>query len=221
MSPWDDGSESDGRTTRRIAVALTLAAITLLVVSLAFGSRPANSHLAVASTPKAAPIVHRADHGRWKTWACQDQLGKARTVTVYSDRSSPSRPYRRWVARLWEKRATLYCKAAADLSDPVRAIYSVFGSAADEAVRVFRCESGLSIYANNNGTYLGIAQMGPYARSRYGHSNTLLGQLRAAYAYYRDAGWRPWECARSRSGRLMRSSRRSRQRPSDAGGFER
>lgn len=195
MSPsWDDGSESDGRTMRRIALALTVVALTLMAVSLTLGSPPASSHRVVASTPTAAPIVHATDHGRWKTWACQDQLGRARTATVYSDRSSPSRPYRRWVKRLWEKRATFYCKAAADLTDPVRAIRSVFGDASDAALAIARCESGLSTRAQN-GQYLGMFQMGDYARSQYGHSHTALGQARAAYAYYQDAGWGPWECA--------------------------
>jgi hypothetical protein len=71
----------------------------------------------------------------------------------------------------------------------------VFGGYGDQAVAVAQCESGLSIYAQN-GQYLGLFQMGTYARSRYGHSWTALGQSQSAYAYFRDSGsdWSPWEC---------------------------
>jgi hypothetical protein len=57
-----------------------------------------------------------------------------------------------------------------------------------------RCESTLNVYATN-GQYQGLFQMGDYARSRYGHGWDAWAQARAAYAYFRDAGWAPWECA--------------------------
>lgn len=63
------------------------------------------------------------------------------------------------------------------------------------ALRVFTCESGLSTSATN-GQYLGFAQMGDYARSKYGHGRDAWTQAVAAFHYYRDAGWSPWECAR-------------------------
>lgn len=65
----------------------------------------------------------------------------------------------------------------------------------EPALRVFRCESGLSTSATN-GQYLGFAQMGDYARSRYGHGPDAWSQAVAAHAYYMDSGWSPWECAR-------------------------
>jgi hypothetical protein len=63
------------------------------------------------------------------------------------------------------------------------------------ALRVAWCESRWQTYARN-GQYLGLFQMGSYARGRYGHSWGVWGQVRAAYRYYREAGWGPWECAR-------------------------
>ncbi len=71
----------------------------------------------------------------------------------------------------------------------------VFGAYGDQAVAVAQCESGLSVYAEN-GQYLGLFQMGAYARARYGHSWTALGQSRSAYAYFKDSGsdWSPWQC---------------------------
>ena len=79
-------------------------------------------------------------------------------------------------------------------SDPAQVICMVWGSQCSNALRVARCESGLSTNATN-GQYLGMFQMGDYARARYGHGSDAWTQARAAHAYYMDAGWRPWECA--------------------------
>jgi hypothetical protein len=76
------------------------------------------------------------------------------------------------------------------------AIWKVFGSHASEALRVARCESGYSVRAYN-GQYLGLFQMGNYARGRYGHHPTSpWAQARAAYRYFVEAGrdWSPWAC---------------------------
>lgn len=68
-------------------------------------------------------------------------------------------------------------------------------AASSEAWRVAGCETGYtySVWANN-GQYLGLFQMGSFARSRYGHGWNPWAQARAAHRYYRDAGWSPWEC---------------------------
>jgi hypothetical protein len=73
-------------------------------------------------------------------------------------------------------------------------ICQVFGSECSTALRVFACESGYSTRATN-GQYFGIAQMGAGERARFGGS-TLdpREQVRAAHAYWRVAGWRPWTC---------------------------
>jgi hypothetical protein len=66
-----------------------------------------------------------------------------------------------------------------------------------QAWSVARCETGgtFSVWANN-GQYLGLFQMGSYARSTYGHSHHPWGQARAAHRYYVASGrdWSPWEC---------------------------
>ena len=73
----------------------------------------------------------------------------------------------------------------------------VFGRYGDQAVRVAGCETGgtFSVWARN-GQYLGLFQMGSYARSLYGHSWNAWGQARAAYQYFVDSGrdWSPWSC---------------------------
>lgn len=68
-------------------------------------------------------------------------------------------------------------------------------AASSEAWEVARCETGgtFSVWANN-GQYLGLFQMGDYARLRYGHGWNPWAQARAAHRYWLDAGWSPWEC---------------------------
>jgi len=75
-------------------------------------------------------------------------------------------------------------------------IRAVFGSYGDQAVRVASCESGLSVYARN-GQYLGLFQMGSYARQLYGHhANSPWLQARYAFNYFVASGkdWSPWSC---------------------------
>ena len=76
-----------------------------------------------------------------------------------------------------------------------RAICTTFGRYCAQALRVSWCESRHSIWARN-GQYLGLFQMGSYARARYGHSWNAWGQARSAYRYFRDSGydWSPWAC---------------------------
>ncbi len=87
---------------------------------------------------------------------------------------------------------TLYASSGGSVEN---AICVTFGSYCSQAVSVARCESGLSVGASN-GQYLGLFQMGEYARSRYGNSWDAWGQARAAYRYFRDSGysWAPWTC---------------------------
>lgn len=75
----------------------------------------------------------------------------------------------------------------------IAAIHHVFGASGHDAVRVARCESGLRPWARN-GQYLGMFQMGSSERRRFGHGTNAWQQARAAYRYYRLAGWRPWQC---------------------------
>ena len=73
--------------------------------------------------------------------------------------------------------AVLYIRAAKRyqrrLNNPTQAILHVFGRYGDEALRVASCESGRGVYASN-GQYLGMFQMGSFARARYGHGYTPL-----------------------------------------------
>ncbi len=103
-----------------------------------------------------------------------------------------------WLEReLAETRAVLRAREQRRLAavSPRAAICQVFGPYCSQAIRVADCETGgtFSVHARN-GQYLGLFQMGDYARSTYGHSWTALGQARAAHRYFLDAGWSPWQC---------------------------
>jgi len=82
---------------------------------------------------------------------------------------------------------------SADTDSAAQIICRVFGSHCREAVAVARCESTLSVYARN-GDYWGLFQFGSFARAHYGFAWNAWTQARAAYRYYRDAGWSPWTC---------------------------
>jgi hypothetical protein len=73
-------------------------------------------------------------------------------------------------------------------------ICSVFGAHCSEALRVAWCESRYRVHAVN-GDYWGIWQFGSFARAHYGFAWNASTQTRAAYRYFRDAGWAPWSCA--------------------------
>jgi hypothetical protein len=78
-------------------------------------------------------------------------------------------------------------------------ICKVFGKYCSEAISVSSCETGgtFSLYAGEGKhQYLGLFQMGSYARSRYGHGYNAWAQARAAYRYFVDSGrdWSPWSC---------------------------
>lgn len=74
----------------------------------------------------------------------------------------------------------------------IRVVFGAFGAA---AVRIARCESGLSVGARN-GQYLGLFQMGTSERLTYGHGNSARGQSEAAWRYFAATGrdWSPWAC---------------------------
>jgi hypothetical protein len=146
----------------------------------------------VRSTPKLKrSIVDR----RLATWRWQVEVGHPKTRSSFRERTAIGCAYLRWIKSRWTQRADEAWRYYVRLSNPTEAICHVFGSYCDQALRVASCESGRGVNAQN-GQYLGMFQMGDYARGQYGHSHTPLGQARAAYAYFVDSGrdWSPWEC---------------------------
>lgn len=134
---------------------------------------------------------------RQRTWKWQEAALVPRTRSSYQEKRARGCAYLKWLKRLWQGRADDAFLFYADLRDPQQAICHVFGNYCSEALAVARCESGHSYSVRaQNGQYLGMFQMGSYARSKYGHGYTPLEQARAAYAYFADAGydWSPWSC---------------------------
>jgi hypothetical protein len=74
-------------------------------------------------------------------------------------------------------------------------ICAVFGPYCQQALSVSWCESKWYVWAQN-GQYLGLFQMGSYARSTFGHGSGAWAQARAAYRYFVASGrdWSPWTC---------------------------
>jgi hypothetical protein len=80
-------------------------------------------------------------------------------------------------------------------ASPKVAICEVFGRYCHQAIAVSWCESGHQTTARN-GQYLGLFQMGTYARQISGHGDTAYEQARAAYRFFVLSGsdWSPWSC---------------------------
>lgn len=87
----------------------------------------------------------------------------------------------------------------------VQLIKDVFGSHADTALRVARCESGYwsNCCSSGGGTkahynypsqYKGLFQMGEAERAKYGFNWCAGKQVHAAYQMFLDRGWSPWSC---------------------------
>lgn len=78
---------------------------------------------------------------------------------------------------------------------PEKVICRVFGRHCDDALVVAHCESRFQTEAQN-GQYLGLFQMGSYARELYGHGGSAKRQAEAAFDYFVDSGrdWSPWGC---------------------------
>ena len=194
-----------------------MAAISVIAISLAVsGAAGARTPLADSQAQGLAARVTAPDEclGSWKgrpfwrvvagivarrdaTWDFEQRLDLPRSKTTWPERRSRSCAYLEWSARLWKKRALHAWHTWAATRKSEGAIRFVFGPYAEQALAVARCESGASMTPRAmNGQYLGMFQMGEYARSRFGHGKTPLEQARAAYAYFRASGsdWSPWSC---------------------------
>jgi hypothetical protein len=86
--------------------------------------------------------------------------------------------------------------APAAVVPSVRIVARRYGFDPEGMLRVARCESNLRRTATN-GQYLGLFQLGSFARARYLHgawTDSYANAMAAAH-YARDAGgWGPWTC---------------------------
>lgn len=157
------------------ARVLALALFTALLVTLLYFADPSNSR-----EPRTVLSAELVD-GRGVHWWARRARANKRDF-------------------LWQRKRTLSLirayRPAAEAS-ATEAIRYVFGPYAAQALRVSYCETGgtYSVYASN-GQYLGLFQMGDYARGRYGHGFNAWAQAVSAYRYFADSGfdWSPWAC---------------------------
>lgn len=105
--------------------------------------------------------------------------------------------YDQWRVNRWRALRDAWCSVRDHArGDAMLAIRIVFRSHAREAITVARCESGGTFSPHaRNGQYEGIFQMGRSERARFGHGDNVLDQTLAAHRYWRQAGWRPWQCS--------------------------
>lgn len=140
---------------------------------------------------RQAVEFYRTKHVEWNR-----RLGRAR-LAVGRERLAGCRRARE-LAELARARVRADAALAHRLNaHPTRAIAWVFGPYAAQALAVSSCETGGTFDVNaTNGQYLGLFQMGEYARARYGHGPTALEQAIAARAYFVESGrtWGPWSC---------------------------
>ena len=74
-----------------------------------------------------------------------------------------------------------------------RAVCYYFKNNCTTAMRIVKCETGGSYTPwSSNGQYQGIFQMGSQERATYGDGNNVWAQAKAAFAYFRVAGFGPW-----------------------------
>lgn len=191
----------------RLAFQTVLVIAVVLLVTLVLpsamitaidGDDTAQGH-AQQAAPASLRLIHRVDHARRGAQGCRRRLTGRTWPVAYLERHTVSVPLRRWVLHRWARRASVRCSllrgvlAARRAQSPVSAICAAFGSECGKAVRVARCESGLSVHAvGGGGLYYGLFQFGAYARKRYGFAWDARTQANAAAAMWRDGGWRPW-----------------------------
>ena len=189
------GWETNGGEFIRRTMAIIAAAIVVTAPAVAIAPQEAQA--------KDLHLLRKIHHNVKRTHHFQDLMGKPRTEYHHFVENHPScvRECKRGVLKIWRrhrktaKRHYLHSPARICSGSTARCINAVFGTYGAAANRVASCESGHSIYARN-GQYLGLFQMGDFARSRYGFAWNAYVQSVGAYHYFMDSGadWSPWQC---------------------------
>jgi hypothetical protein len=186
----------------KVKTTLAVAVLALVLAGTALGSSfsrrtLSDAHVGTSKSELQAQISYSQnvkrffDNHHWMVAArhrtCWSHVPWAKTC----DRARRAeRLHARLLTVAQAKMARLYPPRVEDI------IMEVFGpSVGGFAQSVAKCESHFHTWATN-GQYYGIFQMGSHERSIYGGSSSNpWEQVRAAHAYYLDAGWGPWQCA--------------------------
>lgn len=173
--------------TKAIQLAL------LITIGVGLYAGPVQAHYPLKPDPKGGPTLderhHRQHVDKGHAWAVVKHTRSYRALVWH----------RKALVRINRRLAVIHrqLEIRRYMNNPAWAICDVFGRYCQEAINVAACETGGTFSTSaQNGQYLGLFQMGDYARSRYGHSGSALGQARAAYRYFVDSGrdWSPWAC---------------------------
>lgn len=159
-------------------------------------AKPNPAHHKPKQEPDCTGTVKAIVYYRQQVWKHQDELGEPRLKNTKVEKRKFACAYKRWFATKMQKMTHGYVVLLHKInSDHAAAICYIFKGYCRQAIAVARCESGLSTTAQN-GQYLGMFQMGNFARAKYGHGSTALIQAKAAYRYFVDSGrgWSPWSC---------------------------
>lgn len=126
--------------------------------------------------------------------AAKPQLVDGKGVVWWARRARANGDAMRWQKKRAAK-LERQLRRSPHVASAQEAIAYVFGPYASQALTVAWCESRYSIWAAN-GQYLGLFQMGDFARARYGHGANAWAQAVSAYRYFADSGfdWSPWAC---------------------------
>jgi len=121
--------------------------------------------------------------------------GRATRLALAKHRLAKVTKEIRYYRRLIRARAEARLARRLAHASPRVAICEVFGRYCGQALAVSWCESNHQTTARN-GQYLGLFQMGTYARQIAGHGDTAYEQARAAYRFFVLSGrdWSPWSC---------------------------
>jgi hypothetical protein len=154
---------------------------------------PAAIHPVQAQASHAVSAPHRVHHAPLPKRVMYGLAHRAKALHRTHPRLSPHSIFLR-LCKTWRKAHRRPAPAAVVPS--VRLVARRYGFDPDGMLRVARCESNLQRTATN-GQYLGLFQLGSFARARYldgawadSYANAL-----AAARYAKEAGgWGPWTC---------------------------
>jgi hypothetical protein len=154
---------------------------------------PAALHPVATQASHAVSAPHRAHPAPLSTKVVNRLARKARALHRAHPHVRAYTFFQR-LCRAWRKAHVRPAPAAVVPS--VRIVARRYGFDPEGMLRVARCESNLERTATN-GQYLGLFQLGSFARSRYlqGRWTDSYANALAAARYAREAGgWGPWSC---------------------------
>ena len=166
---------------------------TVAACSAVLALLPAVLHPVSAQASHAVSAPHRAHPAPLSKKVLSRLARKARAL----HRAHPHVKAHTFFQRLCHVWRTTHVRPApAAVVPAVRVVARRYGFDPDGMLRVARCESNLQRTATN-GQYLGLFQLGSFARARYLHGSWTdsYANALAAARYAKEAGgWGPWTC---------------------------